>query len=155
MLSFEHHAILSRQYSDELRRACFPLIDDSPRDRALGVLEVAHDQRVQLLQLVMVIDRPQLDHPEVASRWERTIFVEHVGDAAAHAGCEVAARFTAHCDQSAGHVFAAMIPDSLDHRMCAAVSHRESLTPYPAEERLATMRAIDRAVSDDYVMFGL
>src|SRR5258708_26734686 len=155
MLSFEHHAILSRQYSDELRRACFPLIDDSPRDRALGVLEVAHDQRVQLLQLVGVIDRSQLDHPEVASRWERTIFVEHVGDPAAHAGCDVASCFTEPCDQAAGHVFASMIADSLAHRMRAAVAPRESLAGPPAEKRLTAGRAVERDVSDDDVLFGL
>src|SRR4029077_8614996 len=110
---------------------------------------------MQLFEFVGIADRPQLDHPEVAARWKRTVFVEHVSDAAAHPGCKVASGLSEHRDQSARHVFAAVIANSLDHRMRAAVAHRESLARNAAKESLAAGRAVERHVPDDDVLFGL
>src|SRR6266436_3712983 len=155
MLAFQHHAVLSRQHSDELGGACLPLIDYSPRHFTLGVLEVTHDQRMQLFEFVGVVDRPQLDHPEIAARRKRTVFVEHIRDAAAHSGCEIASSFAEHRDQSARHIFASVIANALDHRVRAAVAHRKSLARNAAKERLAAGRAVKRDISDDDVLLGL
>src|SRR5277367_6635745 len=84
MLPFEHHPVLSRQYLDELLSIVVPLVEDSLRDLALRVLAVPCDQRVQLLELVVVVNRAQLDHPGIAARRERAVFVEHVCHASAH-----------------------------------------------------------------------
>ena len=45
---------------------------------------------------------------------EAAVLVEHVGDAAAHAGGEVAAGPAEHDDAAAGHVLAAVVADALD-----------------------------------------
>src|ERR1700691_4751630 len=155
MLPFEHHPILSRQYSYKLLRVLFPLAEDSPRDVALGVLSVPHYQRVQLLEFVLVADWTQLDHSRIAARCERAVFVEHVRDAAAHAGCEVASGLAEHHDQPARHVLASVVADALDDRMRTAVAHRESLAGDAAKERFAAGRAVERDVANNYVLLGL
>ena len=79
--------------------------------------------------------------------------VEHVGDAAAHAGSEVAAGRAEHDDAPAGHVLAAVIADAFDDRQGAAVAHGEPLAGEPAEVRLAARRAVERDVADEDVVF--
>ena len=83
--------------------------------------------------------RPKLEHVGLADLLEghaRAVaatlrelpgLVVDVGDAAAHAGGEVAARRPEHDDAPAGHVLAAVVPDALDHRVRAGVAHREAL----------------------------
>src|ERR1035441_9700194 len=48
-----------------------------------------------------------------------------------------------------------MVADSLDDRVRAAVTHRESLAGYAAEERFAAGGAVERDVADNDVVFGL
>ena len=81
-------------------------------------------------------------------------FVEHIGDAARHAGREVAAGLADHDDDAAGHVFAAMIADALDDRDGAGVAHREALAGDAAEVALALGRAVKHGVADDDRVFG-
>ena len=76
-------------------------------------------------------------------------FVEHIGDAARHAGREVAAGLADHDDDAAGHVLAAMIADALDDRDGAGVAHRETLAGDAAEIALALGRAVEHGVADD------
>ena len=71
-------------------------------------------------------DRLQIDHGEVAAAFEVADLVEHIGDAAAHAGGEVAPRLADHDDDAAGHVFAAVVAGALDHRDGAGIAHGES-----------------------------
>ena len=60
-------------------------------------------------------DRLQIDGgPVAALLGEVAGFIEHVGDAAAHAGGEVAAGLAEHDDQAVGHVFAAVIAEAFD-----------------------------------------
>ncbi len=58
---------------------------------------------------------------------EVAVLVEHVGDAAAHAGGEVAPGRAEHDHAPAGHVLAAVVADALDDRAGAGVAHREAL----------------------------
>src|SRR5690349_6009295 len=109
MLPFEHLAILTREHLYELRCITVPVIQRAARDLALRVLMMPHDQRVQTMQFVGVGDRPQLDHPEVAPCRERAVLVEHVGDAAAHSGREVAPGLSEYHDEPARHVLTSMI----------------------------------------------
>ncbi len=60
---------------------------------------------------------------------ERSVRVEHVRDAAAHAGGEVAPRPAQHDDAPAGHVLAAVIADALDHRRCAPLLRTAKRSP--------------------------
>ena len=63
-------------------------------------------------------------------------FVEHVGDAAGHAGRKVAPGPAQHDHAAAGHVFAAVIADGFDDRVDAAVAHAEPFARHAADERL-------------------
>src|SRR5260370_12640530 len=127
MLPFEYHPILSRQYFYKLLCIVVPLVEDLSRDCALGVLLMPHDQRMQLLQFVMVAHGSQFDHSWIAARGERTVFVEHVRDAAAHTRREVAAGLAEDHDQAARHVLASVIANPADASRRAAISHLESL----------------------------
>ena len=50
------------------------------------------------LDLFLVRHRLELDHRHVAARSEGVVLVEHIGDAAGHAGREVAAGAAEHHD---------------------------------------------------------
>ena len=62
---------------------------------------------------------------------------QQVGDAAGHAGREVAADRAEHGDDAAGHVLAAVVADALDDGGRARVAHREALAGAAADEQLA------------------
>src|SRR5258707_12223306 len=88
----------------------------------------------------------KLDHGEVAARREAAVLVEHVGDAARHAGREVAARRPDHHHDAARHVLAAVIAGALDHRDGAGIANREALAGDAAEIDLALDRAVRHGV---------
>ena len=64
---------------------------------------------------------------------KRAVLVEHIGDAARHAGGEVAPGLAEHDDDAAGHVLAAVVAGALDDRDGAGVAHREALAGDAAE----------------------
>ena len=82
-------------------------------DAAL-VVDVAAVMVQLLQQIVLFRHRLELDHRHVAALGEIALLVEHIGDAARHAGREVAAGLADDDDDAAGHVFAAMVADALD-----------------------------------------
>src|ERR1017187_11028966 len=86
MLPLEHRTVLSRQYFYKLGGVVVPPVEDALRDRALRVLQVPHNQRMQLLEFVAIADWTQLDHPGVAARRKRAVFVKPVRHTATHAG---------------------------------------------------------------------
>ena len=69
----------------------------------------------ELARLFFLGQRFKLDHGKIAARGEASIFVQHVGDAAGHAGSKVAAGAAQHDHNAAGHIFAAMVAGALDH----------------------------------------
>ena len=77
------------------------------------------------------------------------LLVEHIGDAARHAGCEVAAGLADDDDDAAGHVFAAMVADAFDDGDRARIAHGEALAGDAAEVALALGRAVEHGVADD------
>ena len=81
--------------------------------------------------------------------------VPDVGDAAGHAGREVAARGAENHRAAAGHVLAAVVADAFDDGLGAAVAHAEPLGGAAAEERAAARRAVQRDVADEDVVLGL
>ena len=87
-------------------------------------------------------------------RAKLAVGVEHVGDAAAHAGREVAPGPAEHDHASAGHVLAAVIADALDHDRRAAVAHAEALARHAADVAFAARRAVERDVADDDVLLA-
>ena len=58
--------------------------------------------------------RLDLDHLEVAHRLEGVVSVEHPGDAAAHAGGEVAASLSEDDGAPPGHVLAAVVANAFN-----------------------------------------
>ena len=64
--------------------------------------------------MVVGVERVEIDHLGVDRLRERAVGVVHVGDAAGHAGTEVAAGRPEHDDPAAGHVLAAVVADALD-----------------------------------------
>src|SRR5262249_14471490 len=100
-------------------------------------------------QLLLLHYRLELDHREIAAARERAVLVEHIGDAARHAGREIAAGRAEHHNDAAGHVLAAMVAGALHHRHCARVAHREALPSDAAEIALALDRAVEQGVADD------
>src|SRR4051794_17712850 len=93
------------------------------RARALRMLL---DESARLVEIV-VLEPLELDQLGVAARRERALGVEHVCDAAAHSGREVAPGRAQHHHAAAGHVLATVVADSLDHRIDARVAHAEAL----------------------------
>ena len=99
-------------------------------------------------------DRLERHHRHVAAAREAAVLVEHVGDAARHAGGEIAPGLAEHDDDAAGHVFAAMVAGAFDDRDGAGVAHREALAGDAAEIALAGDRAVQHGVADDDVLVG-
>src|SRR5258707_7642327 len=95
--------------------------------------------------------RLELDHRRVAQLAEAAARIPDIGDAARHAGGEVAAGLAEHHDDSAGHVFAAMVAGALDYRDGAGVAHREALAGDALEISFAGNRAIEHGIADDDV----
>ena len=112
------------------------------------------DQLAQPGQVFVGGDLFQLDHAEVAVGEEAVVRVPDVGDAARHAGREVAARWPEDHDAAACHVFAAVVADAFDDRAGAAVADAEPLGRPAAEKRFAARRAIQRHIADEDVVFG-
>ena len=95
----------------------------------------------------------QIDHLKVAPLGEIALFIEDVGNAAAHARRKIPSCTAKDNDAAARHVFATVIADTFDDGMRTAVPNAESLTGNPADECLAGRGSIKRYVSDDDVLF--
>ena len=91
----------------------------------------------------------EVDHRHVAELAEVAGLVQHIGDAAGHAGREVAPGLAEHHDDAAGHVFAAMIAGAFDHGDRAGIAYREALAGDAAEIAFTLDRAIHHGVADD------
>ena len=122
-------------------------------DGGVGLGQVPLDAVAQPGRVV-VVGLLDVDHLEVDPAEEPAVLVEHVGDAAGHAGAEVAAGAAEHDDPPAGHVLAAVVADALDHRDRARVAHAEALADDAADEDLAAGRAVEHDVAGDDVLLG-
>ena len=80
--------------------------------------------------------------------------VEDVGDAAGHAGREVAAGRAEHHHPPAGHVLAAVVADALDDGGGTGVADAEPLADDAAQEHLAGGRAVQDHVAGDDLLLG-
>ena len=98
--------------------------------------------------------RLEVDHLEVAALGEVAGLVEDEGDAAAHAGGEVAAGRADDDGHAAGHVLAAVVAGPLDDGHGAAVADAEPLAGAAPEEGPAAGRAVEGDVADQDVLLG-
>ena len=152
----QHALVVARHHLDEQRATAF---DQSSRMRAASWLPVYCTCRVdQALARARGPRASSSGSRSTISRLQRGAEaagrVEHVGDAAAHAGGEVPAGAAEHDDAAAGHVLAAVIADAFDDRERAAVADGEPLAGEAADVRLAAGRAVQRDVADDDVVLG-
>src|SRR6185312_9425215 len=122
-------------------------------DAAL-VVEVAAMVEQLFHQIVFLGNRFEFDHRHVAAFGEVAGLVQHIGNAARHAGGEVAAGLADNDDDAARHVFAAMVADALDDGGDTRIAHGEPFTGDAAEIGLALGRAVKHGIADDGGFFG-
>ena len=72
-----------------------------------------------------------------------------------HPGGEIAAGHAEHDHRTSGHVLAAVVAHTLDHREAAGVADAEALARHAAEEGLAGDGAVHHGIADDDVLAGL
>ena len=111
--------------------------------------EVAGLVAALLHHVVLARHRLKVDHGDIAAALEVALLVEHVGDAARHAGRKIAPGLADHHHDAAGHVFAAMVAGALDHGDGAGIAHGEALAGNAAEIAFAGDGAIQHRVADD------
>src|SRR5262245_23080073 len=102
--------------------------------------------------LVIRAERLEVHALRVHALGEVAVLVEDVGQAAAHPGSEVAARAAEDDYRAPRHVLAAVVADTLDHGLGAAVAHREALARGALEVGLAGGGAVERDVAGDDVL---
>src|SRR5690606_1569492 len=71
------------------------------------------------------------------------------GAAAGHARAEVVPGLAQHANETAGHVFAAVVARAFHHGMGTGVAHRETLTRGTGGEQLAAGGAVQAGIADD------
>ena len=91
----------------------------------------------------------QLHHGQITPNIEITPLIQHIGNAAAHAGGEVAPGGAENDDDPAGHVFTAVVADTLDDGDGAGVADGEALAGDAPEVALPTRGAGEDGVADD------
>ena len=90
----------------------------------------------------------QLDLGQVAALLEIAGLVINIGDAARHAGGEIAPGLAQHRHHAAGHIFAAMIAGAFDYGHRAGIAHRKTLARHALEIGFAGDGAIQHSVAD-------
>ena len=104
-------------------------------------------------QVLFLLDRFEIDHGQIAAGAEAAVFIENIGDAPRHAGGEVAAGGPDDDDETAGHIFAAVIARALHHRDGAGIAHREAFPGNAAEISLAGNGAVQHGIARDDGVF--
>src|SRR3546814_3888110 len=94
----------------------------------------------------------ELDHGRVAAFAKYLVRVPHIGDAAGHAGREVAPGFAQHDHRAAGHVFAAVVARALYHGHGAGIAYGEAFARHAVEIGFAGQRAVQYRIADDDVV---
>jgi hypothetical protein len=92
------------------------------------------------------------DELPVAAPLELGQLVVDEGDAARHAGAEVAAGLAEDDRDTARHVFATVLAHALDDSGGAAVPDAEALARRAADEELAARGAVEAGVAGDHLL---
>src|SRR5699024_247762 len=80
---------------------------------------------------------------------EITAFIENVSEAAGHARTEVNAGFTQNTDNTARHIFTAVVANAFYHGDSTGVPHAETFTRAACGIQTTTGRAIQAGVADN------
>src|ERR1017187_4365759 len=85
---------------------------------------------------------------------EVSALVKNVGDTATHASGEISAAGPEHQNQALGHIFAAVVADSLDYRSRSGVANRKPLARDPIEKRFTTGCAVEGNITNQNIVLG-
>mmetsp|Transcript_14691 Transcript_14691/g.47869 ORF Transcript_14691/g.47869 Transcript_14691/m.47869 type:complete len:262 (-) Transcript_14691:493-1278(-) len=151
---FEDAGVVDGHDAYEVVEGGVPGVEDHACAVGVGFLEVLSDVVLELVPFFLGVDLAEGDHAGVALVGEGVVGVVDVGDAAAHAGGEVAPRDAEDDEAAAGHVFGAVVSEALDDGEGARVADAESLAGLAPEEGFASRRAVEAAVADDDVVRG-
>ena len=151
----QHPAIVVGHDLHEPAKLVVPIVEDLLGDGAAGELHMVFQQVADGLRRLPACR----GFPARPCRWLHKLrqlaqVVVDVGDAAAHAGGEVAAGAADDDDAAAGHVFAAMIAAAFDDGFRAGVADAEAFADDAADVDLAVDRAVADDVAGDDVLLG-
>src|SRR5262245_25349591 len=88
---------------------------------------------------------------EVTTVLEGSVFVQHIGYPARHAGGKISSRCPNNDHLTSGHILAAVIPYTFDHGTNTTVAHTEALASHTANIRLTTGSAVKSDIANDNV----
>ena len=112
-----------------------PIGKDSFGDGGIGVLEVQTEKRKECRLMVRTwLYLEKIDRIQIAVEVERRRFVINESDATRHAGGEIYACRSKDDDRPAGHVFAGVVSDALDHENSPGIAHGEAFAGRPGDE---------------------
>ena len=97
-------------------------------------------------------DLLHLDHRRIAQRGEPRRGIVDIGDAAGHAGREVAPGVAQYHHHAAGHVLAAVVAGALDDADRARIAHGEAFAGDAFEIGFSGDGAVENRVADDDVL---
>src|SRR5579883_2707993 len=118
----------------------------------MRLLAMPRDNRVQGIDLSRIFEPLRLDQFAVAAPWEVSLEIQHIGHASGHTSAKVRPGFAEHNDDTAGHVFAGVRANALNHSQGAAVAHRETLARASSREELPAGRAVEHGIAQDGVL---
>src|ERR1019366_8367449 len=131
----EDAPVVARHDLHELALLDVPVLEQPGRHGGVGLHTVAPPQALPR-DAVLTVERLHVDHVGVDPLAEGALGVVDVGDAARHAGGEVAPGPAQHDHPAPGHVLAAVVTHALDHGHCARVAHAAALPHLAPDERL-------------------
>lgn len=99
-----------------------------------------------------LVDRPEFDHFEISQLGEMTGFVEHVSDAAGHAGAEIPADGSEDDDHAIGHVFAPVVTHALDDGGGSGVANGEAFAGAAVGEEVAATGTVEAGIAEDAIV---
>lgn len=133
----QHPVVIVGEDFLELGQILTEVVQDLFAARGAGGFHMLADQLLQGGNIVLMLHGFEADRLFVHPLVEVPVLIQHIGDAAGHAGCKVLAGLAQHDDGAAGHVLAAMVADALHNGRCAGVADAEALTGHAGDEGLA------------------
>src|SRR5258706_11714857 len=131
----QHTFEFMREDFDESRQHRGPVVENPPRSAASSQLPVSGYEIVNDADILQLKQGLDIDRGRITALLDKIhALVEHVGEASAHTGGEVAATGAEHDHQTFRHVLAAVITDSLHHRGSSGIAHRKTLPGDAIEE---------------------
>src|SRR5690606_12196254 len=108
---------------------------------------------IALRRSIRCANAEEFDLRQIAALLEIAVLIVDIGDTAAHARCKIAARPAQHRDDTASHIFAAMVACAFHDGDGPRIADREALPGDAIKIGLTRDRAVEHRVADNDV-FG-